>query len=144
LHAALAGTEPDLPTPSQRGVQPPASLFLESVSVAGFRGVGGRASLRLAGRPGLTLIVGRNGSGKSSFAEAAELSLTGKSDRLSGQSISRAGWRNLHDSSPCRRRGRANPDHTNLARHRYRSGRRHLQRGGRRKPLPRPGRTWLA
>jgi len=101
LAAALAGTEPELPTPSTRGARPQASLFLESVSVAGFRGVGGRASLRLAGRPGLTLIVGRNGSGKSSFAEAAELSLTGKSDRLSGQSISRAGWRNLHDSSPC-------------------------------------------
>jgi DNA repair exonuclease SbcCD ATPase subunit len=29
--------------------------------------------------PGLTLVVGRNGSGKSSFAEALELLLTGDS-----------------------------------------------------------------
>jgi DNA repair exonuclease SbcCD ATPase subunit len=101
LAVALAGAEPDLPAPSERGALPRASLFLDSVAVAGFRGVGGRASLRLTGRPGLTLVVGRNGSGKSSFAEAAELSLTGKSARLSGQSISRAGWRNLHDSSSC-------------------------------------------
>ena len=45
-------------------------------------------------------MVGRNGSGKSSFAEAAEFALTGASTRWSGQSLFREGWRNLHSGSP--------------------------------------------
>ena len=32
--------------------------------------------------PGLTLVVGRNGSGKSSFAEGIEVALTGHNERL--------------------------------------------------------------
>ena len=47
--------------------------------------------------PGLTLVVGRNGSGKSSIAEALEFALTGDSLRWAGKSLEWTnGWRNLH------------------------------------------------
>ena len=76
--------------------------YLETVAVEGFRGIGPRTELRLAPGPGLTLVVGRNGSGKSSFAEAAEFALTGDSVRWSGKSLDwRKGWLNLHaDGTP--------------------------------------------
>src|SRR2546430_9532688 len=73
LRAALAGDSPDLPVPGDEGQARIDPLFLESVTLAGFRGVGPEASLRLPPRPGLTPVVGRNGSGKSRFAAAAEL-----------------------------------------------------------------------
>ena len=60
-------------------------------------GVGPAATLEISPGPGLTLVVGRNGSGKSSFAEALELLLTGDNSRWSTRSaIWREGWRNLH------------------------------------------------
>ena len=76
--------------------------YLETVAVEGFRGIGPRTELRLVPGPGLTLVVGRNGSGKSSFSEAAEFALTGDSLRWSGKSLDwRKGWRNLHsDGAP--------------------------------------------
>ena len=40
-----------------------------------------RLDLRLTPGPGVTLVIGRNGSGKSSFAEAAEVAFTGTSAR---------------------------------------------------------------
>src|SRR4051812_33402619 len=43
--------------------------YLESITVRGFRGIGPDATLKLRPGPGLTLVIGRNGSGKSSFAE---------------------------------------------------------------------------
>ena len=52
--------------------------------------------------PGLTLIVGRNGSGKSSFAEAAELAVTGASRRWSHNTAARTGWRNIHTTGTSR------------------------------------------
>src|SRR5580704_9119213 len=55
----------------------PAGVYLRSVTVTGFRGIGARATLPVNPGPGLTLVVGRNGSGKSSFAEALEVLLTG-------------------------------------------------------------------
>ena len=47
----------------------------------------------------MTLVIGRNGSGKSSFAEALEVLLTGTSVRWSdkGSRFWKEGWRNLHD-----------------------------------------------
>ncbi len=54
-----------------------AATFLTAISVAGFRGVGPAARLDLYPAPGLMVVSGRNGSGKSSFAEALELALTG-------------------------------------------------------------------
>lgn len=102
LRAALAGEDPDLPAPASKAATGTAPLYLESINVAGFRGIGPQVSLRLLPSPGLTLVVGRNGSGKSSFAEAAELCLTGSSPRLEDQTrVFREGWRNLHQGSPC-------------------------------------------
>ncbi|GGK66957.1 ATP-binding protein [Nocardia camponoti] len=73
-------------------------MFLSSISVRGFRGIGPRTTLRLQPSLGLTLVVGRNGCGKSSFAEAAELALTGDNKRWAGKSkIWTDGWRNLHE-----------------------------------------------
>ncbi|WP_312033457.1 AAA family ATPase [Nocardia veterana] len=78
-------------------------IFLSAIRVRGFRGIGREAVLRLAPGPGLTLVVGRNGSGKSSFAEAAELALTGANRRWEGRSaIWREGWRNMHCDSTSR------------------------------------------
>lgn len=78
-------------------------IFLEAIRVRGFRGIGREATLRLNPGPGLTLVVGRNGSGKSSFAEAAELALTGGNRRWDGRSAAwREGWRNLHDGDATR------------------------------------------
>ncbi|WP_043195586.1 AAA family ATPase [Streptomyces sp. NRRL WC-3725] len=78
-----------------RGRMPGA--YLQSVTVSGFRGIGRTARLPLTPGPGLTLITGRNGSGKSSFAEAVEIALTGDNARWRGRSdIWRKSWRNLH------------------------------------------------
>src|SRR5262245_57990250 len=46
----------------------PLGAYLKSIAVEGFRGIGPRVALDLPPGPGLTLVVGRNGSGKSSFA----------------------------------------------------------------------------
>ncbi|MBM2621051.1 AAA family ATPase [Actinoplanes sp. LDG1-06] len=100
LRAVLDGAPADLPeredtTAEQRHV------YLERITVAGFRGIGPAAMLHLPARPGLTLVIGRNGSGKSSFAEAVELALTGDSKRWADHNrIFREGWRNLHHPSP--------------------------------------------
>ncbi|WP_378733578.1 AAA family ATPase [Nocardia brasiliensis] len=80
-----------------------AGIFLRAIRVRGFRGIGPEAELQLPPGPGLTLVVGRNGSGKSSFAEAAELVFTGGNRRWDGRSAAwREGWRNLHDGSTAR------------------------------------------
>jgi hypothetical protein len=59
----------------------PRIAFLRTITVEGFRGIGPKATLDLTPGPGLTLVVGRNGSGKSSFAEGLELLLTGDTYR---------------------------------------------------------------
>ena len=46
-----------------------AGAYLTSLTVEGFHGIGPRQTLTLTPGPGLTIVVGRNGSGKSSFAE---------------------------------------------------------------------------
>ncbi len=100
LSAVLSGNgetaSQPIPGPASEATEP-ASVYLRSVVVEGFRGIGPEAALRLEPGPGLIVVAGRNGSGKSSFAEAAELVLTGDNKRWSGRGpVWRAGWRNLH------------------------------------------------
>lgn len=79
----------------------PQDVFLRSISVEGFRGVASRATLHLQPGPGLTVVAGRNGSGKSSFAEAAEMALTGDNERWRDKTaVWKKGWRNLHHAGP--------------------------------------------
>ena len=61
--------------PATSATSPP--VWLKTVTVEGFRGIGRPATLNLEPAPGLTVVVGRNGSGKSSFAEGLELLMTG-------------------------------------------------------------------
>ena len=79
-------------------------MYLSSVRVQAFRGIGPATTLALQPGPGLTVVTGRNGSGKSSFADAAELALTGATTRWSGKdknvALWRQGWRNLHVTGP--------------------------------------------
>lgn len=78
--------------------QEPVGAYLRSVTVSGFRGIGPAATLAIAPGPGLTLVVGRNGSGKSSFAEALEVLLTGTLLRWAPPApvVVRNGWRSKH------------------------------------------------
>jgi energy-coupling factor transporter ATP-binding protein EcfA2 len=103
LAAALAGQPTKLDLRRANADKPENHIYLSSVTVAGFRGVGPERTLAIRPGPGLTLVVGRNGSGKSSFAEAVELALTGDSARWADKnSVWRTGWRNLHTPHPCR------------------------------------------
>jgi energy-coupling factor transporter ATP-binding protein EcfA2 len=80
----------------------PAHAFLRSISVEGFRGIGAHATLALPPGPGLVVIAGRNGSGKSTFAEALELAITGESYRgRKKAAMWREQWRNIHQPAPC-------------------------------------------
>lgn len=84
---------------AQRG-SPGGRIYLGAVAVTGFRGIGPRARLNLSPRPGVTLVVGRNGSGKSSVAEGIETAFTGANLRWQGQEALRgSNWRNLHDGA---------------------------------------------
>jgi len=77
--------------------EPVAAAYIEEIAIEGFRGVGPRARLQFEPAPGLTLVVGRNGSGKSSFAEALEMLLTGTLLRWADRTrVWQEGWRNLH------------------------------------------------
>ncbi|MGW2084634.1 AAA family ATPase [Streptomyces sp. NPDC001880] len=101
--ALLRDTLPD-PAPEEAGRAGP--VYLRSITAAGWRGVGPEATLDLPYGPGLTVITGGNGTGKSSFAEAAEIALTGFNARWDGSNGGkpravpwRKGWRNLHDAA---------------------------------------------
>lgn len=100
LDATVSGDAVDRPKRSTRAAASAAHAYLAAIDVEGFRGIGPRSRLALEPGPGLTLVVGRNGSGKSSFAEAAELLLTGENRRWSGRPTAwQDGWRNLHHST---------------------------------------------
>ncbi len=105
LAAGLLGEDREEPEHRQgRPEAEPAGAYLRSITVCGFRGIGPEATLELQPGPGLTLVVGRNGSGKSSFAEGLEVLLTGDLRRWQEHPAWRAGWRSLHT-----------PDRTRLA-----------------------------
>ncbi|SMD24767.1 AAA family ATPase [Lentzea albidocapillata] len=98
LERALAGVPSRQEAPRERTNGPGQEIFVSEIRVRGFRGIGPQARLPLAPGPGLTVVTGRNGSGKSSFAEAAELALTGYNSRWTRarHDVWRLGWRNLH------------------------------------------------
>ena len=91
-------------------VQPPVaevgpsgagSLLLRRLTVAGFRGIGDSTSLELEPGPGLTLVAGRNGSGKSSLAEGLEVLLYGDLSRWDEKSTDwKKEWTNIHTDGP--------------------------------------------
>jgi recombinational DNA repair ATPase RecF len=100
LTDVLGGDTREAPVTQDVERREPVGTYLGAVRVAGFRGVGAEATLGLTPGPGLTLVVGRNGSGKSSFAEAVELLVTGRLKRLElhSEAVWRRGWRNIHGS----------------------------------------------
>jgi recombinational DNA repair ATPase RecF len=103
LAAVVDGATPPRPADdaSTAGVDEPAEAYLTEITVSGFRGVAESRTLKIDPGPGLTVVCGRNGTGKSSFAEAAELLLTGTTMRWAGKSkIWAEGWRNLHTTGP--------------------------------------------
>jgi ABC-type lipoprotein export system ATPase subunit len=103
LDLALGGATVERPVDFSRPVTEtgePAGAYLRSVAVEGFRGIGPECTLPIEAGPGLTLVIGRNGSGKSSFAEGLEVLFTGNLRRWEGRSVVwRDSWRNLHHST---------------------------------------------
>jgi len=102
VNACLGGTSPARPELDPTPAAPPCRAYVKALTVEGFRGIGPTSRVELSAGPGLTLVIGRNGSGKSSYAEALELLLTGDSQRWSSRrsKIWKDGWRNLHHQGP--------------------------------------------
>src|SRR5262245_49381228 len=62
IEECLAGKIMLRPASKPKVVVEPVRAFVESITVEGFRGIGPKTSLSLTAGPGLTLVVGRNGS----------------------------------------------------------------------------------
>ena len=63
------------------------AIWVSKVRVEGIRGFNDEASFDLG--PGLNLLVGENGAGKTSFLQAIEWCLTGKMKYMEGDEFSR-------------------------------------------------------
>lgn len=97
VERALAGENVEIPDKTADNGEQVPPVYLQDITVSGFRGIGPKATLEIPPGPGLTVVVGRNGSGKSSFAEGLEVLLTGESYRWKGKTaVWKKGWRNLH------------------------------------------------
>ena len=101
----LSGSSPRVSTErivDGQSAEPATGAFLRSVQVAGFRGIGAPVTLFLEPVPGLTVVAGRNGSGKSSIAEGLELLLTRGTYRWKNKRSTQWSeqWRNLHYEGP--------------------------------------------
>jgi ABC-type Mn2+/Zn2+ transport system ATPase subunit len=101
-HAVDATLRGDVEPAAKAGARgaasgPPPAVYLTAIEVEGFRGIGPTTTLTIDPGPGLTLVVGRNGSGKSSFSEALEMVLLGTNQRWEQRvKVWRDGWQNLH------------------------------------------------
>ena len=74
--------------------------YIASLSVRGFRGIGQQATLDFDPQPGLTVVYGLSGTGKSSFVDALEVLFTGDAARFRGHSPAwRSAWDNVHSPS---------------------------------------------
>ncbi len=97
LEALLAG---GTASPSEQvaiAEGPVGPVWLDHLRVTGFQGIGQPVELNFDPQPGLTLLIGRNGAGKSSLAEALQISITRTSSRWEGKTKAwKDGWRNLH------------------------------------------------
>lgn len=89
---------PTKPTPTADAAEP-ARAFLAGLEVEGYRGIGPKAQLTFTPAPGLVVVAGRNGSGKSSFAEALDWALNQHTSRAAKfHALWEDQWRNLHHS----------------------------------------------
>jgi ABC-type Mn2+/Zn2+ transport system ATPase subunit len=102
--SALTAEAQDLVLAALGTAAPPASaatpggIYLQAVSVRGFRGIGRSIRLALPQGNGLTVVTGRNGSGKSSFAEAIEMAFTGENSRWKDRTqVWTGGFANMHE-----------------------------------------------
>src|ERR1700692_4777544 len=96
VDAALRGEPGSAPASRSAGAAP-SGVYLTAIEVEGFRGIGPPTPLAIDPGPGLTVVVGRNGSGKSSFSEALEMVLLGTNQRWEQRvKVWRDGWQNLH------------------------------------------------
>ena len=73
VETLLLEAETETKTSPQAATMNKTAAYITSLTVQGFRGIGPKQALRFSPGPGLTIVVGRNGSGKSSFAEALEV-----------------------------------------------------------------------
>jgi recombinational DNA repair ATPase RecF len=97
LEQVLSSGELPAEVPRAAASPAPVGAYLNTIRVEGFRGIGDPVELEINPGPGLTLVIGRNGSGKSSFAEALEILLTDDNPRWAKRSaVWKEGWRNLH------------------------------------------------
>ncbi len=103
MAAWAGGAAPAQPTTSESTAAVDSrGVFLTSLTVEGFRDIGPASTLAFTPGLGLHVVIGRNGCGKRSFAEAFEVLLTGGGRRLDVRTKAwKDGWRNLHHGDPC-------------------------------------------